>query len=388
MACDLLFTGDIMASITLNEVCKTENGYDYNRVFSELRPILKNADLVVGNLETPLAGEAARYSFAQYSFNTPDEFARQLKEDGFGLLSLANNHCMDRGIDGLRRTIDALDTVGIAHTGAYRSKEERGNICILKRGDINFAFLSYTYGTNAFFHHNFLPEDAQYAVNRIQPEETLPGAIDLLERDAVAARVHELYEVDNPLYQSAIQPYWQQIKEDIDLARKQGGEVIVMLLHVGGQRDAIPDAYTKYVVNRLAKMGVDAIICNHQHVLHNVSMIGHVPVVWCLGNLVYTVDAGKAYEPREMESSLLKMRWEKINGIPRLSGMTGIPTQSVLDKNGGTAVYPLKILIDNNQGREKDRLLAVRQRNVNLLRNLPEMTPVGDCLEYSIMMMP
>ena len=52
-----------------------------------------------------------------YSFNTPDEFADILPDAGFGFVSTANNHCLDRGTAGLYRTLDVLDRVGIGHTG-------------------------------------------------------------------------------------------------------------------------------------------------------------------------------------------------------------------------------------------------------------------------------
>ncbi|MFR3323636.1 MAG: CapA family protein [Oscillospiraceae bacterium] len=51
--------------------------------------------------------------------------AYDAKDAGFDLLSTANNHCRDKGLDGLYRTLDVLDEAGLAHVGTYRSQAER-----------------------------------------------------------------------------------------------------------------------------------------------------------------------------------------------------------------------------------------------------------------------
>ena len=84
-------------------------------------------------------------------FNTPDALGDALKDAGFDLVSTANNHCLDRGYDGMVRTLDVLDKLGLAHVGTYRSAEERAaqnGVYVADMGGIKVAFLSYTYGTN------------------------------------------------------------------------------------------------------------------------------------------------------------------------------------------------------------------------------------------------
>ena len=58
---------------------------------------------------------------------------------------------LDRGYDGMVRTLDVLDNLGLAHVGTYRSAEERAaqnGVHVADVGGIKVAFLSYTYGTN------------------------------------------------------------------------------------------------------------------------------------------------------------------------------------------------------------------------------------------------
>ncbi|HEX6498829.1 MAG TPA: CapA family protein [Micromonosporaceae bacterium] len=102
------------------------------------------ADLVMGNLEEPLTENTGAVKCAQpsptspppgsstspapsgspaahrgcYQFHLPPSYAKVLRDGGFGLVNLANNHTMDEGSAGLRNTRAALEAAGIQHTGA------------------------------------------------------------------------------------------------------------------------------------------------------------------------------------------------------------------------------------------------------------------------------
>lgn len=142
--------------------------------FERTGSLFRDADLAVGNLETPVAGEALRYTFERYSFNTPDGYVASLKKAGFDLPCLANNHVMDRGEEGIRNTLACCRRLGVDTVGAYATASERDTVCIRSVDGIRVAFLNYTYGTNAFAHHRYL--DHKYMVNLFQPEENNSGA--------------------------------------------------------------------------------------------------------------------------------------------------------------------------------------------------------------------
>ncbi len=83
---------------------------------------LNNADITFGNLEGVLleGGEAAKKCknlSSCYVFRSPPYYAKYLKAAGFDVLSLANNHARDFGEEGRTATMQALDTVGLLHTG-------------------------------------------------------------------------------------------------------------------------------------------------------------------------------------------------------------------------------------------------------------------------------
>ena len=121
----LMAGGDIMSHIPqLNDAYVASTGkYDYNHMFTDAAKQLKKADYAVANLETVLGGGPKYSGFP--CFSSPDALAEAAKNAGFDLLATANNHTRDQGVDGIFRTLDVLDELGLAHVGTYRSQEER-----------------------------------------------------------------------------------------------------------------------------------------------------------------------------------------------------------------------------------------------------------------------
>ena len=83
-------------------------------------------------------------------FSSPDALAITLRESGFDALVTANNHCVDRGKQGLERTITMLDSFNIPHTGTFVDTVSRMNDSplVLEKNGFKIALLNYTYGTN------------------------------------------------------------------------------------------------------------------------------------------------------------------------------------------------------------------------------------------------
>lgn len=114
--------GDIMlGSTSIDETFLPPN--DGSDMLSEVAPILSAADIAFGNLEGPMleGGETEKCppdSKMCFAFRMPTRYAKHLKEAGFDVLNLANNHSLDFGIDGVKSTRKALDEAGIKHTGS------------------------------------------------------------------------------------------------------------------------------------------------------------------------------------------------------------------------------------------------------------------------------
>ena len=196
--------------------------YDFSPMFKNVTKYIENATVAVGNLETTLAGEERGYS-GYPTFNSPDELALDLKEMGIDILTTANNHCLDTGYNGLVSTLNTLDEYGIDHTGTSRSEEEQNTILFKDLEGIKTAFLCYTYGTNGIP----IPSGRDYSVNLIDKEF---------------------------------------MKEQLDKAKEEGSELIVVSMHWGSEYRIKQTEEQEDLAEFLIKNGADIILGNHSHV--------------------------------------------------------------------------------------------------------------------------
>ena len=114
----ITFTGDFLCYPIMTK----KYGPDYHVLFERAKK-LENCDYLIANLESPIAGEEMRYTFERYCFNTPEGFIRAMKKMGVDMLTLANNHCMDRDEEGLIKTLENCKKEGFETMGLYSSKK-------------------------------------------------------------------------------------------------------------------------------------------------------------------------------------------------------------------------------------------------------------------------
>ena len=190
---DLCALGDIMAHNGTYEAAFDGETYDFDYMFADIAKYIVDSDYIVGNLETVFAGKER--VFSNYpAFNTPEQMGQSLRRVlGLDLLSMANNHVFDRGYSGVEKTIEFLNSFGIAHTGAYTSQEDYDTPFIAEIGGVRVAFISSTYGVNGA-----VPSKQPYSV-RITSKETLSSASKAAVdagADCVVALLHWGIEYD------------------------------------------------------------------------------------------------------------------------------------------------------------------------------------------------
>ena len=306
-----------------------------------------------------------------------------MKDAGFDLLSTANNHCLDRELTGLKKTLDALDRAGLAHTGTARSSRERDAVFLRVINGIRVAFLSYTYGTNAFANHIFLREEDSWAVNLFQPQETLPGSIHLLESaETIAERMKAAGTADS----SSV--YLDRLREDIRNSRSAGADFVIVLMHSGGQYNIPPDPYTEFLVGKIREFGADLIVGNHPHVVQKSEPGGRCPVFYSLGNFSFT--PGESPENRRHPISstalLLKIGLKKESSGTRLASVSYSITRSVLRENGRSETVPFcDLLAGESDAEKRASLLEDLRMVVNTFRCRPLSDPVEIAPEYSML---
>ena len=92
----LIAVGDVLIHESVYKDAIEGNTYNFHKMFTEVEPIIKKYDLKYCNQESTIGGEALGIS-GYPSFNSPDEIGDEIVNLGFNLISLANNHSMDKG---------------------------------------------------------------------------------------------------------------------------------------------------------------------------------------------------------------------------------------------------------------------------------------------------
>lgn len=239
--------GDILLHQSVYKDAATPDGtYNFSPVFQKVKPFLERADIAVANQETMIGGQELGLS-SYPRFNSPYEIGDALKEAGIDLVTIANNHTLDRGEKAIINAATYWDQIGMPYTGAFTSEEDRQNIRTVTKNEITFAFLSYSYGTNGLP----VPEGKPYLINLI----------------------------DLPL-----------IQQDVEQA-KNLSDVVVVSMHWGNEYEKEPNQIQIDLAKELSLMGVDIIIGHHPHVLQPANWIerpdgSRTFVLYSLGNFL------------------------------------------------------------------------------------------------------
>ena len=229
----LFIVGDIMSH---RAVSKSAEEHGFSSFFRHLEDRIERADLAIGNLEFPLAGKP----YTGYpAFSGPDEYAQYLSDIGFDIFLTANNHILDKGTAGIRRTIEVLERKGLTYTGI--AADERAdtllNPLMLHVRGVRIAIVNFTYGTNTG------PFGKWPKVNYMRRDDILPA-----------------------------------------LRRAQEADFVLVFPHWGIEYRLHHDREQEEMARWLVENGADAVIGAHPHVIQDVQYIGDVPVIYSLGN--------------------------------------------------------------------------------------------------------
>lgn len=183
--------------------------YNFKPAFSDIEPIIAQADFAFINQETPMAG--AQFGYSGYpSFNSPQDVGYDLCELGFDIIGLANNHMLDKGAAGYAGTAAFAKTLDAVTIGAYENVDDYNNIRVIEKDGFTIALLAYTYGTNGIT----LPASSTLYVPYISDAE-ITRQVGEAQRlaDAVMVSIH--WGVDNADRQTAEQERLAQLMADL-----------------------------------------------------------------------------------------------------------------------------------------------------------------------------
>src|SRR5690625_1207319 len=158
--------GDILIHDRVYDDAKVRDGYDFYPMLEAVEPYLNDATVTFANQETMIGGEELGLS-SYPAFNSPSEVGDVLKEVGVDIVSVANNHTLDRGEEVIQSALQHWDTLDILYVGAYQDETDKNSMRTIETdAGISLGFLAYTYGTNGIP----IPEGKDYLVNMIDQE--------------------------------------------------------------------------------------------------------------------------------------------------------------------------------------------------------------------------
>ena len=324
---DILFAGDLMQhGEQLRNARKADGTYSYSYYYKHIKKTVQDADIAVANLETPLG----KSNFGGYpTFCAPDSFLYAALDAGFDVMLLANNHCLDRGKNGVMHTLDILDATKTLHCGLYRNQKEREERypLLINHNNTRIVLLNYTYGTNRI-------------------ETPAPIVVNIMDKKMMA--------------------------KDIAKAKEIRADYIIACMHWGDEYLSIAPKKVKEMADWLIEQGVDHIIGNHPHVIQPIEIRDDKKtpdrhaVVYSTGNLVSNMTK------RGTDGGIMvKMSLRKIHEYPQLHKLEYLLTWVAPRKNNGRrdfTILPAATTIIGN-GKSKERLKLFLNDSRTLFRN-------------------
>lgn len=227
-----------------------------------LKELLEKADLTFGNLECALSSRGSPVPGKRFTFRGSPQDAHLLKDTGFDVLSIANNHSKDYGNVAFQDTLNCLDKIQVAHAGGGKNAAEAYKPAILAANETRIAFLAFS---------DVLPAGFAATKNSC-------GVASLRNKKAVVSAIKEA---------------------------KSKSDVVIVSLHWGKELSVQPSSKQIALAHQLIDAGADAVIGHHPHVVQGIEIYKGKPIAYSLGNFMFSPGNSKG-----RQSVLLSFKME------------------------------------------------------------------------------
>ncbi len=224
--------------------------YDPTYPFSQVRDILRQGDVVFGNLESPISQRGEALLSKRYTFRAALFSVESLVDGGINMVSLANNHILDYGLEAMEDTMDILTEHGIYHAGAGRNMDEAHAGTILEVKGYKVGLLAYT------------------------------------DDFAVPARLRSFWQAGHDQGGAALIHDQKRIREDI-LRLREETDVLLVSFHWGYEYTYTISKEQRELAYLAVDAGADMILGHHPHVPQGVEIYRGKPIAYSLSNFVF-----------------------------------------------------------------------------------------------------
>lgn len=219
--------------------------------FELVRHLTASADVMFANLEGVMGSRGTPIE-KSYVFRNPPQHIRALVNGGVDIVSLANNHTLDYGPDGLVDTMLAASTNGIAHVGAGVDEASAYVPALLNVNGVRLAFLAYAN----------VPPEASFDTRQLAAGPGKPGVAWATE---------------------------EAVRRDVAAAKGRADHVIVSF-HFGDEYRDAPNALQVSLARAAIDAGASVVLGHHPHVLQGIETYRGGVIAYSLGNFVFDLD--------------------------------------------------------------------------------------------------
>lgn len=238
---NFILTGDFCPIGRVEKLCLTN---EFEKIYGNTLPVLKDKDLSITNLECPLTKKLNPIKKSGPNLIADPKCVEGIKYGCFDIVSLANNHILDQGEKGLQDTIQACKGAGIKTVGAGENLTEAMKPLFVTIKDKRIAIL------------NFAEHEFSIAT------ENSAGAAPL-----------------NP-----IRDYYQILEA------RRTSDIVIAIIHGGNEHYPLPSPRMVETYRFFADLGVTAIIGHHTHCPSGFEIYNGIPIFYSLGNFIFGKD--------------------------------------------------------------------------------------------------
>lgn len=238
----LTFSGDTMFDWQLRPVIQSK-GADYP--FQHVKPEIEKADYSFVNLESAFTTQEKKYPGQLFWIKSDPSTLKAIKNTGYDIVNIGNNHTLDYYQDGLLDTISHVEKMGFPYIGAGKNAKDAYTAREVTIKGKKFKFLSFV---------RFMPDTAWIAT------DNKPGIANGYDLNLVTKTIKE---------------------------QKKDADYMIVYMHWGVEKTNRPAAYQKEYVQKIVEAGANAIVGSHPHWLQGFEYYNKVPVAYSLGNFLF-----------------------------------------------------------------------------------------------------
>lgn len=315
---------------------QADGTYNFKDIYEHTNAYTRGADIAYINQETMCGGTELGLSHYP-SFNSPYEVLDAVSDAGFDWMAASSNHSLDAGVQGVMNQLNYMNKnyPEIKVTGSHRTLEESKQTQVIKRNDVTFGILGYTYGLNGYQ----LPEGKEYL-------------IDLIDKD--------------------------KIRQDVEKLKKVS-DVQIVSMHWGTEYSFEPNEEQKELAQFLSDLGVDVIIGEHPHVIQPMDYVtgkegNKTLVIYSLGNFLSAQDdhenmlGGMARWTLSFNKTTKEVTFKNVEFLPTVTQIEGnfefFRTYTLKDYSDDLAARHM-LTVQKKQDMSRDYFIELTKKVMN-----------------------